>query len=259
MIKKLVAIILAGGIEQGELTEVLDERNLKPLLDIKGKPMITRIIECIEQVDEIEKIYIVGRPEIQEYIKSTKPNQFLVNEKSLLDGLKLVYSNLAEGEDPIILTDDIPLITPEVLTKFLKIINSFNADCCYILVPKTAMDKEFPNSTRTFFSLKEGKFCGADVGYLSQDGFNEASWIIDQLYSRRKKTGTLVKLLGLKLTLKFIFKIINIPEIEKRVRNILKISVKFLIMDEPVIGMDIDKLIHYKKVLEYLERRKGNG
>ncbi|MCK4666522.1 nucleotidyltransferase family protein [Candidatus Dependentiae bacterium] len=259
MIKKLVAIILAGGIEQGELAEILDERNLKPLLIINGKPMITRIIECIEQVDIIKKIYIVGRPEIQGFVKFTKPSQFLVNEKSLLDGLKLVYSNLAEDEEPIILSDDIPLITPEVIKKFIKIINSLNADCCYVLIPKTAMEKEFPNSTRTFFSLKEGKFCGADIGYLTQSGFKEAGWIIDQLYSRRKKTGTLVKLLGLKLTFKFIFKIINLPEIEKRIQEIVKISVKFLIMDEPIIGMDIDKIIHYKKVLEYLERRKGNG
>ncbi|MDD3627780.1 MAG: nucleotidyltransferase family protein [bacterium] len=252
--KKYIGIILAGGIENGELSALLDDRKIKPLLDIEGTSMIQRLINAIDQVDLISEIFIVGRIELKEIITSKKPLQFFENKGKVIDGIKIGYSKLPEDREAIFFTDDIPLLTRDALVDFIFAVEREKKDAIYIFVDKKTMEKTFPGSTRTFFKLKEGEFCGGDVGYVNRYAFNQTINLIQKLFSQRKNTFALIKLLGLWLTFKFLIKRLSIRDIEKRIEKMLKFTISFYCSPHAEIAMDIDKLIHYNRVVEYLKK-----
>jgi len=253
--KKYIGIILAGGFEKGELSSLLDDRRIKPLLDIDGIPMIQRLVNSIDRVDLISEIFIVGRIELRDLVKSTKTLFFFENTGTVLNGIKISYEKLPEDREAIFFTDDIPLLTPEALTDFINTVERERKDAIYIFTEKKCMEAKFPGSTRTFFKLSDGEFCGGDVGYVNRHAYKNSFNLIEKLYSGRKNTFGLIKLLGIWLSFKFIIKKLSIHDIEKRIQKMLDFTIKFYISPYPEIAMDIDKLIHYHRVLDYLKNK----
>jgi glucose-1-phosphate thymidylyltransferase len=87
------AVILAGGY--AKRLWPLTKETPKPLLDVGGKEIITRLIEKIEKIDEIKEIVISTnakfRAKFKEYVKKLKTSKKvrLVVEPTMKEGEKL--------------------------------------------------------------------------------------------------------------------------------------------------------------------------
>lgn len=259
--KNFIAVILAGGRETGELNKFIKDSDLKPLIDIRGKTVLEMVLDSVVEVEEFSLILITGPPELKEHVDFNMDNRirFVENRGSVVDGMKSAYDYSEDGAEPIFFTSDIPLITTMNIKSFIERINHSEADAIYLFVPKNSFEREFKEPGRTFFKLKEGEFSGGDMGYVSKFAFQQAIPVLENLHERRKNTGMLVKLLGLKYSIKFVIKKLSIIEIEARIKKILGINVKFMIFDDPRVAMDIDKTKHLSSVIDYIERNKING
>lgn len=112
------AIILAGGY--AKRLWPLTQETPKPLLDVGGKSMITRIIEKIEQLDEIKEIVISTNSKFEkkfrEYIQNldcSKPVTLVIEptvseDKKLgsIGGLNFLIDHLKINKDTLIIGGD---------------------------------------------------------------------------------------------------------------------------------------------------------
>lgn len=152
----VTALIMAGG--RGSRMKMEGE---KPLLQIKGKPMILYVYEAVQSSREINNIIV-----------ATSPNTPLTKDYALNAGLKVVetpgqgyiedlaylINNLNQEylDDDILLTitADLPLITPEIIDDV--IIEYRNCD-------KPAMCVAVPLEFFTEFDLKPHLVLGDTV------------------------------------------------------------------------------------------------
>ena len=114
----MIGIILAGGFAKrmGELTQ----DKAKALLEINGKPIVQHVIEKMEKVDSIEKIYISTNQKFEEEfnkflsnLESTKPVTLVIEptateEEKLgsIGGLNYVIKENNIEDDIIVIAGD---------------------------------------------------------------------------------------------------------------------------------------------------------
>src|SRR2546428_13959347 len=63
----------------------------------------------------------------------------------------------------LVAASDIPLLTGAVVEEFLAVCARTPADFYYAVVPKDAMDRQFPTAQKTYVTMTDGTFCGGSL------------------------------------------------------------------------------------------------
>jgi len=105
------ALILAGMKEKGPL-EIVEKVDNKALIMINGRPMIEYIVDALNNSENIDKIIVVGpKNELHPYI-GKKVEEILNPGNSILENMERGLNFFNSDDSLLILTSDIPLITP---------------------------------------------------------------------------------------------------------------------------------------------------
>ena len=88
---------------------------------------------------------------------------------SIVDNILLALDIFDEDEELLVLTCDIPMITPEALEHFIKSAKEKNVDLCYSIVEKSTNDDKYPEVKRTYAKLKKASLQVAMYSFLSRD------------------------------------------------------------------------------------------
>ncbi len=238
-VTKIDVIILAGAPNKGPLAEVC-EAPWEALINVNGKPMVEYVIDTILQLNNLNKVVLVGPEEFSEI----KPGIiFAPCKDSLVANLKTGVEALGTDKAPYILvvTSDIPLITVEAIEDFLKQCMAQKAQLFYPIVSKEINEKLYPTVQRTYFTLKEGTFTGGNIMLFEPGILEERYDYVEQLVMLRKKPAQIIKMLGFKFIYKFLRKNLSLKEIEERAEKILGLKGKAIMSDYPEIGIDVDK------------------
>lgn len=246
------AIILAGG--QG--IKGLEESGSKALYRINGKMMIEYVIDTLRELDDVEKIVIVGLPNIGfgEVFKE-KVDKIIYSSGTIMENILAGLEYLGYKENLIICTCDIPLITKEAVYDFIKRAELAQADLCYPIVKKELNDEKYPEMERTYVKLREGKYTGGNVFYLKPEIILKNYDFGQKLISYRKKPVKMARLLGIGFMLKFLAGRITIEMVEKKFFQITGINCKAIISSYPEIGQDVDKSGDLYAAVSYLSSR----
>ncbi len=128
------AIILAGGF--AKRLWPLTKDTPKPLLDVGGKPIVSRIIDKVSRIDEVDEIIVSTNDKFgdtfREYLE-TKPTEKLIRlvvEPTMTEGEKLgSIGGLNYIMEKISLDDDVLIIGGDNLFEFdLKSFVDFSVD-----------------------------------------------------------------------------------------------------------------------------------
>ena len=245
---KFDALVIAGGKNDGALKDYSD-KEYESLIEIAGKPMVQHVLNAVEGVDEIENVVMVGPEELNKV--SNKNYNILKPEGTLVDNIKRGIEALNEEHYIIILTSDIPLVTSSIIKDFIKSCQQEKEhDFFYPLISKENNLKMYPEVERTYVHLKEGIFTGGNVVMVSPSIIQGPLDWYDKLLSLRKKPFKMSQMLGFKIIIKFIFRQLTIPELEKKVSEMIGHKCKALIVDYPEIGFDVDKPSDLKMMKE---------
>ncbi|HBG01880.1 MAG TPA: 4-diphosphocytidyl-2C-methyl-D-erythritol kinase, partial [Firmicutes bacterium] len=91
-----------------------------------------------------------------------------------------------EKENPVLLvTSDIPFIHAEAIDDFLDRCGELEGDVFYPLVSREANEQLYPETVRTYFTLKEGAFTGGNILLAHPQAIMNSRWIMDQIFERR--------------------------------------------------------------------------
>ena len=247
------ALILAGSKEKGPL-EIAENVDNKALIMINGKPMIDYIVDALNNSENIDQIIVVGpEKELHPYI-GKKVKKILNPGNSILENMEIGLNFFDSNDNLLLLTSDIPLITPEAIDEFLKICIKRKAYIGYPLITKENIMKKYPETKRTYVTMKEGIFCGGNIAFFKPEVFFQQKNLIEELFENRKTTWKYIKILGLKFIFKFIFKTLTIEEVERRVTGILGYNSIAVMISHPEVMIDLDKLSDLELIRKYLER-----
>lgn len=235
---KVDAVVLAGAPNNGQLREVNGEK-WEAIIPIHGKPMVNYVIEALQSSKHIENLIVVGPFEIGDALP---PHVTLVQAgDTLTENIFLALDALEKKNKVLLVTADIPFVHPEAIDDFLGRCAELDAEIYFPLISKEANQQVYPETVRTYFSLKEGTFTGGNILLASPEAIANSRWIMDEVIFNRKKPWKIFRLLGFGFIVKFLAKRLTLQEIEKQASGILGYNGTLIISPYPELGTDVDK------------------
>lgn len=242
------ALVVAGGKNDGPLKKVAD-KEYESLIEIDGRPMVQHVIDAVKKVEEINDLVIVGPEKINEVTDSNY--NIIIPEGRMVNNIKRGIEALNNNNHILIITSDIPLVTPEIIREFIhRCKGEKEYDLFYPVISKEINLKKYPEVERTYVHLNEGVFTGGNLVIVSPHIIQGPLDWYNKILSLRKKPLKMSKLLGFKFIIKFIFRRLSISELEERVSEIIGHECKALILEHPEIGFDVDKPSDLKMMRE---------
>lgn len=235
MTQKVWRALVLGGGNPGDPLAVAHGVSTKPLISIHGRPMGHYVLEAVRLSGRVDELAYVGpmTPEMAALVDIP-----IEDSGDLLSNLERGLAALPKG--PIlILTADIPLLTPQVLIDVLD--GAPAAGLVYPIVRKSTCEKAFPDIKRTYARLKEDCFTGGNLFLVDsrlQDRFLPR---LKAVLKYRKQPWQLARLFGIRTLIKLVFGQLTLNELEARVTRILDTPARAFVTPHVAIGTDIDK------------------
>ncbi|HOO55993.1 MAG TPA: nucleotidyltransferase family protein [bacterium] len=253
---KVDVLILAGGDLSDELKKYSSGYDNRSFLKIGDRYMIEYVVDAIRGVPEVGRILVVGMKQPLEELLGDRVDEVLESKPGMLDNLSMGIEKFKDNDRLMISTCDIPLITTEIIVRFLDACKTQEADLYYPIVEKKFNDKKFPTTKRTYFRLKEGVFTGGNI-FILNPAVLASNWgYVDRAIAARKSPLRMLGIIGLGFILKFVFRQLSLRDIEEKVEKIFGVKGGPVLVEDPEIGVDVDKESDYLLVRDVLEERQ---
>ncbi|MEP7355778.1 MAG: NTP transferase domain-containing protein [Anaerolineales bacterium] len=253
------AVVTAGGLPRPDQPlYALTQGKPKALLPIAGRPMVQWVLDALNAAETVRRIVVVGlEPDEAAALSSRKEIAFVANQGSLIAnteaGVKKLLDQDAALKQALVVSADIPTLKGEHVDWITRACQETDHEIYYGLVSEAVMEARFPASKRSYFKLKEGKFCGSDINMFSTSlvGHYHPAWhtIVDSRKSILKQAS----LIGLDTLLIMALGQMTIPEALKRAKSKLGVNGRVLLLPHAEAGMDVDKPRQYELVKHDLE------
>ncbi len=249
MLQKINVLLLAGGKSKISMRKYTGKES-KALIEIglDRKPMVLYAIETLKKSIHTDKIVVAGSEEVQKLVKDLI---FLTipDGQTIPDTLK--SGVLHFEKDPLILisTCDAPLITEKHIDSFVEECYGYPGfDIYYPIVDKEVYQQSFPSADlrRIYANLIEGAFTGGNIMLINPRIIIDFADTINDFIYFRKHPLKIARLLGARITTKYLRKYLSIKDLEKRVPELLGGHKGKAILSPPEIALDIDKPKHLK-------------
>jgi len=253
------AVLIAGGIPKpgDPLYEYTKGMN-KSLLDICGKPMIQWVLDALDYAQRVDRIMIVGL-EPDSRVKAKKITEYLPNQGDLLNNIKAGILKLLEinpaAELALIVSSDIPAISPEMVNWLVDSAEATEHDVYYNVITREVMEARFPASNRSYVRLKGIEVCGGDMNVLRTTIVAEEEQLYSRIIEARKSAFKQASLIGFDNLFLYLLRVMDLEGAVKRVSKRLKLKGRAIICPYAEIGMDVDKPHQLKILQETLENR----
>jgi CTP:molybdopterin cytidylyltransferase MocA len=257
------AIVTAGGKIRPDdpLAEWTDVEK-KALIPLAGKPMVVWVVEALHGSGLVDNIVVVGlKPD--EVDLSAFPVHFVDPVGGMIDNILAALARAREinptARKMMLVSSDIPLITPEIVRGYVEECGSQEADIYYTVVEQKTMEARFPGSERTFVPfLKDGNFSGGDMilGDVTSPERTNVE-IFRSLTSLRKNYFKQARLAGFGFIIKFLLCMMTLDQVAERVSEIVHLDVRAVNTRYAELGMDLDKPHQYEMIKSILEERQA--
>jgi molybdopterin-guanine dinucleotide biosynthesis protein A len=250
------AIILGGGTLKG-----LEEATLtKALIKIDKKPMIEYVVDALKESPSIDRIVALVPADARSESWVSKVDDVLL-AGDFIGNIRAGLNNLPSKNEPaskVFLTScDIPLVSSEAIEDFISRCHREEAEIYYAIIPKDVIMAKYPETKRTYVTLREGTFTGGNVSLVSPVALKKNFGLLEKAYNLRKSPFKLAKTLGFNFIIKFIFRSLSLTDAEKRVTDLLNARGKAIVTPYPEIGIDVDKQADLELVQKIIRRMKS--
>ncbi|MHB8840502.1 MAG: nucleotidyltransferase family protein [Candidatus Aquicultor sp.] len=229
------AIILAGGSAKG-----LAEVPAKGLVPVNGRPMFEYVVDALSRCQDIDRICVVLP--VEHSLNGVAAKADVITATGSLPGVaKAGIDFLGAKSQVLILSTDIPLISPEAISDFLGRCSKRKADIYYPIVKYGESEKRFPEVKRTYVKVKEGRFTGGNLVLVEPEFVNKNVALIERMYELRKKPVKLAQVLGIMFLFRFVLGLLSIGQVEQRVGRLTRSTCMAIITPFIEIGVDVDK------------------
>jgi GTP:adenosylcobinamide-phosphate guanylyltransferase len=255
MSEKWTVLLLAGSRPGGDpLTRSLGV-DYKPLLPIKGEPMLLRPIRALLGVDRVASIRVLTQePARLEGVVPSDPRVVIEKSDATIAATLLRICDDPATPFPLLVTAaDHALLTPEMVSQALD--GSEDCDVSVAVVSKTNMLRRFPTAQRTWLRFGRELYSGANLFALRTPRAKAGVERWRAIEQDRKKGWRVLMQLGLPLFLGAVLRVRNIHQTAVGLGKSLKIRIKVVEMSDPIAAIDVDKAADYALVNDIIDRR----
>lgn len=229
-------VILAGG----NASDLDSSASCKGLVEIRSKPMIEYVVDALRACPPVRRIVAV-LPDSGEGGWRSRVDHVVTSSRNIVDNFMAGVEALPGSDRILTLSADIPLISPEAIADFLEKCRPFDADLYYPIVTKAGAEKKFPGVQRTYVHLRDGVFTGGNMMLLNPETIARNRQLMESIYAARKSPFKLVGILGWGFVLKFVFRLLTIDELERKVSCLIGGKGKAVVVEYAEVGVDVDK------------------
>jgi CTP:molybdopterin cytidylyltransferase MocA len=254
------AVVTAGGIPKpDEPLYPLTQGKSKALLPIGGKPMTQWVLDALGGSAAVRRVVVVGLAPGEAPLNCQKELAYLPNAGSMIGnteaGVKWILERDPSAQKALIVSSDIPCITPAIVDWMVNTCLSSDHEIYYGLISQADMERRFPGSKRSYFALKEGRFCGSDLIVVSTAlvGHYDPAW--NEIVGARKNILRQASIVGFDTLLLMLLRQMTMAEAERRAQTRLGVKGRVLVSPYAETGMDVDKPRQYDLVKRDLEAR----
>lgn len=258
------AVLTAGGIPKpDEPLYPLTQGQSKALLPIAGKPMAQWILDALSGSARVGRVVVVGLAAGEGGLTSHKELIYLPNASSMIAnaeaGVKKILEHNPGAQKVVICSSDIPCLTSPMVDWMITTCLTSDHDIYYGLISQADMERRFPGSRRSYFAIKEGRFCGSDIVMASTRlvGHYHPAW--NEIVGARKNILRQASIIGFGTLWLMLTRQMTMAEAERRAQTRLGVKGRILLDPYAETGMDVDKPRQYELVKNDLEARRAHG
>ncbi|MCC7359968.1 MAG: nucleotidyltransferase family protein [Anaerolineales bacterium] len=256
------AVVTAGGVPRpSDPLYALTQGRNKALLEIAGRPMLQWVLDALSGAAGIGRVVVVGLPADAHAFTCARPLSYLPNSGSLLGnveaGVKAVLTAEPECRHALLVSSDIPAITPASVDWTLATAFATDHEIYYSLIAEADMERRFPGAHRSYFTLKEGRFCGGDMTLIQTALVNHYSPAWNELIAARKNVLRQAAIIGFGTLLRMALGQMSIPAAEHAALQRLQIRGRAMRCPNAEAGMDVDKPHQFELVQRDLAQQRA--
>jgi GTP:adenosylcobinamide-phosphate guanylyltransferase len=240
------AIVVAGGTPQpGEYLYEETKGTPKAMLDIAGKPMIQWVLDALSGAKTVERVVVIGLPAECCDVRCSKSLSFYPNQADMIENIRTGAAKVLElnpeAHHFLIVSSDIPGITPEMVDWEVRTTMETDHDAYYNVITREVMEARFPGSRRSYVHLKGMEVCGGDLNVVRTQTVtaNDALW--KKIVDARKNALKQAALFGYGTLFLLMFRMLTLDKAVERASKRLSIQGRGIVCPYAEMGMDVDK------------------
>jgi GTP:adenosylcobinamide-phosphate guanylyltransferase len=231
------AVVLAGG--DGA---VLDPTcRFKGLLPVAGKPMVEWVVDALNAAEMVHEVAVVVPTAENLGAWVDRTGKLVVSNGSFVDNV-LAGSGAFRADRPVLLvTGDIPALTPEAIDGFVRDSLATGADATYPLIREADMLEQYPGSERTFIRLADGKVTGGNMMLVAPLLLDRNREIGGRIFATRKNPLAMARVIGVRFVFRLVLGKLTVTEVEAKLGELIGGRGAAVYTREASIGADVDK------------------
>lgn len=224
---------------------------------IAGRPMLHWLLDALKASGSIGELVVIG---VGEYPGC----RFVAPGETFFDNFMRGINALEGSETILVASSDIPLVTGEAVSDFVREGLALQADLVYPIIRKDLCTSKYPQFKRTCLSLGEGTFTGGNMTLVRRSFAIKCQDRIEALFQARKKPLKLAAMIGFGTLIRVVLAqkvwpgFVSVPAIERAGERLVGGRLRALDCRWPEIGEDLDDIRDYQAAAELLPQAREN-
>lgn len=235
------AVVLAGSSNDGPLKDC-SSVPYEALIPVGSKSMVEYVVEALLQARGIRRVLVIGPSADLTPLLARERVSVADSAGGIMENIEVGLRRLSGERKVLLVTSDIPMLTPRAVENFLDLCGDMSGDLYYPIISREVVEIKYPSTRRTYVSLKEGVFTGGNMFLLNPDVFQKCLENGQKIIRLRKSPLSLCRLLGVGFVIKFLLRALTLAEAERKVSQLLGMIKGVVVISQyPEVGVDIDK------------------
>lgn len=248
---RFVAVALAGGVLEDDFRRANFSVPNKAYLPIGGVTMLERVLRALRASRSVGRIRCVTQPKA--YAAAFGDDRSFCDDViapgvDLIDSMLAGFAGLPPMQMVLVAATDIPLVTAQAIDAFGEAVRSLDCDLGYGCIRREAHVAAYPTIRHTWVRLREGTFCGGGISVIRAGAAQHIGSILREFAAARKSPLRLASLFSPFLVVRIALGLVGIAELERRATELTSVVCRAIPSDEPVLGVNVDRLEDLREV-----------
>ncbi len=250
------AVLPAGGRISGAFAAEAGAE-VKALIPLHGRTVLERTLTTLRATPRVHRLVVIGPEEVQAHPAAQAADAVLPETETGPGNILRGFEWLREAhggtlpERALVLTTDLPFLTPAVLERFLDACPP-DLDLCVPLVRREELLARFPEHQALFVRLRDGVWTIGCAFLVNPAALLANRAHLEHVFAARKSQLRMVRLLGASFVLRFLTGRIGVPDVAQRCLDMLGCTGAGLPGCPPELAFDIDQPGEYRYAREHV-------